>query len=140
MRTFILSIAAIALLAPDSGAGWVTIKNETGKTVYLQEPQPEGLLPGFLQRRRRPTRMLPGESYKEFQADPGEKSLDVYDAAAPAKPVHKAILKWGPTDATFVLSAESDAKSGDAKWAFALPKTPAAAPDPVVRAVAEEKK
>lgn len=139
MRTFILTIAALTLVAPDSDAGWVTVKNDTGKIIYLQEPQPEGLLPGFLQRRNRPTRMLPGETYNEFQANPGEKSLDVYDAAAPAKPVHKAILKWGPSDVTFVLSAEPD-KSGDAKWAFAAPKPAAVGTDPVVRAKAEEKK
>lgn len=134
MRRFFITCAAILVLSPDSGAGWVTVKNDTQKTVYLQEP-PEGFLPGVFARRRRPVRLTPGESFREFQAEPGEKSLDVYDADSASKPVHKAIIKWGPTDVTFTLSTQPADAAGAVRWAFVVPK-PAG---PVVAAKAEEK-
>ena len=112
MRLFITGLLGLFLLAPSpAGAGWVSVRNGTDKTVYVQDV-PEGLLPGLLSRRRKVIRLQPGEVYREFQANPGERSVDVFDAAAPAKPVHKAILKWGPTDVTFNLSAGVDAKTG----------------------------
>ena len=124
MRLSIAGLLGLLLLAPSpAGAGWVSVRNTTDKTVYVQDV-PEGILPGLLSRRRKVIRLQPGEVYREFQANPGERSVDVYDAAAPAKPIHKAILKWGPTDVTFNLSAEVDAKTGAPMWAFALPKPP----------------
>ena len=114
MRITLTSLVVLILCAP-ADAGWITVVNKTDKTVYVQEV-PEGILPGILSRRRKQVRLQPGEQYREFQAKPGERSVDVFDAAKPAEPVHKAILKWGPSDVTFTLSDDKD------QWSFAVPK------------------
>ncbi|MCS6863785.1 MAG: hypothetical protein RMJ56_17045 [Gemmataceae bacterium] len=69
--------AAVCAIPRDAHAGWVTFKNDTPKTIVVQEfttingKKVAG----------KPYKLLPGESFREFQAIPGIKNYEIVDAA-----------------------------------------------------------
>ena len=123
-----LLLAAIGLLVvPSSGfAGWICIKNETKLAVVIQEvPERPGLKRGKL------VKLLPGETYREYQPTAGEKTVQVFDARTPTKPLCAAKLAWPAADVTFKVEAAEQA-------ARLAPVKPEAAP--VVVAAASQPK
>ncbi|QJX00314.1 hypothetical protein [Frigoriglobus tundricola] len=81
-RSRLLAFAFAALCAVvgagAADAGWVTIKNDTNKAVTVQEV----VVVNGKQVRGKPTKLLAGESFREFQNTPGIKSYEVLDAGA----------------------------------------------------------
>lgn len=67
----------ILLLAysPPAGAAWITIRNDMPGTVIVQELKQIGgkVVPG------KPVKLLPGETYREFQPAAARKTLQVLD-------------------------------------------------------------
>lgn len=80
-RLVAFALAALAALAcvASADAGWVTIKNDTNKTVVVQEV----VTVNGKQVRGRPVKLNAGESFREFQNTAGIKNYEIYDAANP---------------------------------------------------------
>ena len=76
---FALAILAALAFAGAAEAGWVTIKNDTSKAIVVQEV----VIVNGKQVRGKPTKLLAGESFREFQNMPGIKNYEVLDAANP---------------------------------------------------------
>ena len=123
----LLFLAVIGLFAvPASGfAGWICIKNETKLAVVIQEvPDPPGLKRGKL------VKLLPGETYREYQPAAGEKTVQVFDARTPTKPLCAVKLTWPAADVTFkVETAEQVVRLAPVK-PEAAPVVAAAASQP----------
>lgn len=89
-RRLLPLLAAFLFLTGTTGAadaGWVTITNETGRVVVIQET-----LPGPVQPKRcKPVRLLPGESVREFQAA-GPVKVEVFDGQQPGRPLYAGDL------------------------------------------------
>jgi hypothetical protein len=50
--------------------------------------------------------MLPGEVYREFHAGEGKKSVQVFDARTPDKPVFRGSITWGNDEVLLTLEAD----------------------------------
>ncbi len=75
--------ATVCLLSRDAVAGWVTFKNDTPKTLVVQEFT-------TINGKKvcgKPYKLLPGESFREFHAIPGIKNYEIVDAANAANPL-----------------------------------------------------
>lgn len=77
LRAFALAILAVLAFVGVSEAGWVTIKNDTGKGIVVQE----FIVVNGRKVGGKPYKLLPGESFREFQNTPGLKNYEVLDAA-----------------------------------------------------------
>ncbi len=78
----IIPFAACAVLVagpPAAAASWVTIKNDTRRTILLQET----VIVNGQEKRCKPRSLLPGESLREFIPGPSVKSVDVFDSQNP---------------------------------------------------------
>ncbi len=78
-KLFAFVVAALATVAfvGIAEAGWVTIKNDTNKAVVVQEVTDVN----GKKVRGKPTKLLAGESFREFQNTAGTKTYEVVDAA-----------------------------------------------------------
>ena len=78
-RLLAFALAGLATLASVSvaDAGWVTIRNDTNKAVVVQEY----VVVNGKKMGGKPTKLLAGESFREFQNTPGVKCYEVLDAA-----------------------------------------------------------
>src|SRR3981081_4508798 len=74
---FALALAATFAFVGVADAGWVTFKNDTNKAITVQEV----VVVNGKQMRGKPTKLLAGESFREFQNTPGDKKYEVVDAA-----------------------------------------------------------
>ena len=79
LLAFALSVLCTVAFAGAADAGWVTFKNDTNKAVTVQEVV---IVNGRLLRGK-PTKLLAGESFREFQNTPGVKNYEVFDASNP---------------------------------------------------------
>src|SRR5262245_54827962 len=88
---FLTALFVICLATGISEAGWVTLRNDSSRTLIVQEmtKAPDGTVT-----RGRPTRLLPGETLREFRAGPMMKTIEVYDMQAPTKPLFSGRLIW----------------------------------------------
>ncbi|AWM38548.1 hypothetical protein GobsT_32770 [Gemmata obscuriglobus] len=77
------AVLVTATVATCADAGWVTIKNDTNKALVVQEVTFINGKPV----RGKPTKLLGGESFREFQNTAGEKSYEVYEVTSPQRPV-----------------------------------------------------
>lgn len=77
-RFLAFALAALATLAlvGVADAGWVTIKNDTNKTVVVQE----FVVTNGKKVTGKPYKLQAGESFREFQNNPGIKNYDILDA------------------------------------------------------------
>src|SRR4051794_39852350 len=73
---FVLALLAAFAFVSEADAGWVTIKNDTGKGVVVQE----FVIVNGKKVTGKPTKLQPGESFREFQNTPGIKSYEILDA------------------------------------------------------------
>jgi len=105
-------MAALVIAAPVS-AGWITIKNDTDKTIVVQETS---TLNGKLTKGKS-YHLTPGEVLKEFQTGAGEKTVLLSEKDGIQAPV-KVKLSWGKDDAAFSVAK----KEAEIKLAVAKPK------------------
>jgi hypothetical protein len=73
---FALAVLATLALVGVADAGWVTIKNDTNKTVVVQEFS----IANGKKVTGKPYKLQAGESFREFQNNPGIKTYDILDA------------------------------------------------------------
>jgi hypothetical protein len=76
---FCALVVAFALIlgAPSlAQAAWVTIKNDSGKTIVVQDI----VVVNGQVKRGKPTNLLPGETIREFLPGPTLKKIEVLDA------------------------------------------------------------
>ena len=82
LRVLVLTITAgTAFLASpaSAAANWITIKNDTGKAIVLQETV---VVKGEV-RRGKAVNLLPGETFREFIPGPTTKRLEVFESQSP---------------------------------------------------------
>jgi hypothetical protein len=79
LLAFSLAVLITATGVDAAEAGWVTFKNDTGKAVVVQEVA----VVNGRQMRGKPTKLLAGESFREFQNTPGIKSYEILDPGPP---------------------------------------------------------
>ncbi|MBY0458468.1 MAG: hypothetical protein K2V38_14105 [Gemmataceae bacterium] len=82
LRAFVVAVVVAVMVAGAAEAGWVTFKNDTKQALVVQEVT----VVNGKQVRGKPTKLLAGESFREFQNMAGEKVYEVYDAANPNAP------------------------------------------------------
>jgi len=79
----LLGVAAALLTIAASGRGasanWITIRNETGKTIVVQE----SVVVNGQVRRGKAKNLLAGETLREFVPAPTVKRVEVFEAAQP---------------------------------------------------------
>ena len=100
-RIWLLSLATGAALFLSSAvacANWLTIKNDTGKALVVQET----VVVGGQVKRGKATNLLPGETLREFIPAPTTKRVEVYDSRSTDRPVWSGDLKC--QDATQAFS------------------------------------
>lgn len=100
LLAFALTVLATAASAGVADAGWVTFKNDTGKPIVVQEVV---VLNGRLVRGK-PTKLLAGESFREFQNNPGIKSYEVLDANLPPTTIWSGNLNCKADSQTFSVT------------------------------------
>ncbi len=76
LLTVVAALAVVLVSAGAAEAHWVTIKNDTGKTITVQET----VVVNGQTKRGKPTNLLPGETLREFLPGPTVKRLEVLDA------------------------------------------------------------
>ena len=88
IRSLFLSAIVVAV-GPISvaRADWVTIKNDTKRTIVVQS----AVTVNGQVKRGKPVRLLPGEVMREFY-QPSAVGVEVYDAQMPNKPILNAPL------------------------------------------------
>jgi hypothetical protein len=105
LRSRLLALmAALAVVLGSAGvaeAAWVTIKNDTGKTIVVQET----IVVNGKVKRGKPTNLLPGETIREFIPGPTTKTIDVFDAQNPRQPAWSGNLNCKDEAQTFSVSA-----------------------------------
>ena len=103
-RTLLPAVLAVLGLfagASSVSAGWLTIKNDTKHVVLIQETG------GPFNRpiRGKVVKLQPGETYREFQLLPGEKTVIVTDIDGVARSAPDR-LTWQKEDAPFTLKSD----------------------------------
>lgn len=86
---FALALVAACASAGAADGGWVTFKNDTGKPIQVQE----FVTINGKKVSGKPTKLLAGESFREFQNTPGFKTYDILDTGNPPQ-----ILGFGKLD------------------------------------------
>jgi hypothetical protein len=76
LSAFALAVLLTVASAGLADAGWVSFKNDTGKAIVVQEVV---IVNGRIIRGK-PTKLLAGESFREFQNTAGVKSYEVFAA------------------------------------------------------------
>ncbi|HJZ57284.1 MAG TPA: hypothetical protein VKE74_20105, partial [Gemmataceae bacterium] len=87
-----------------ASAGYLTFRNDTDKTIVIQET----VIQNGQLKRLKPVRLLPGESIKQYEGTAGAKTYEVYDAQSPNRPLYTANLRV--TEANQLFSVSADAK------------------------------
>jgi hypothetical protein len=102
MSRKLLLCLVLLLVAEHAHAGWVTIKNETEQTIVIQEfgGQRGRLIRG------RSIRLLPGETYREYQARAGEKQIQIFDSANITMPLAWETLTWPSGDIAYRIRSQ----------------------------------
>jgi hypothetical protein len=79
LLAFALAVLSTVAFAGTADAGWVTFKNDTNKAITVQEV----VIVNGKPIRGKPTKLLAGESFREFQNTPGIKSYEILDTNNP---------------------------------------------------------
>jgi len=93
----VLAMLATIVFVGAAEAGWITFKNDTNKAIIVQETV---IVKGKTVRGK-PTKLLPGESFREFQNVPGIKTYEVLDASNTDKPIWTGPLNCKGDSQTF---------------------------------------
>lgn len=113
MTLSLAQIVAIVLVLGCSQfgqAGWMTIKNDTNKTIVVQET----VVVNGQVKRGKPTNLLPGETLREFLPNPTEKTIEVFDSQTANKAAWSGKLDCKKDTQTFSVSETAGKVSVDA--------------------------
>lgn len=81
-------------------AGWMTIKNDTNKTIVVQEiVDVNGQV-----KRGKPTNLLPGETLREYLPEPSVKKIELFEAQDSKKAVWSGNLSCKDDMQTFSVT------------------------------------
>lgn len=101
-----ITLAAAVLFstttAVASAGGWVTIRNDTNKVVVVQET----VVQDGQVKRLRPVRLLPGESFRQYEHSPGTKAFELYDGQNPAQLLYTGSIRVTDANRVFAVAAE----------------------------------
>ncbi|MCI0703830.1 MAG: hypothetical protein L0241_22450 [Planctomycetia bacterium] len=100
LNAFVLAVVAACVFVGVADAGWVTIKNDTSKAIIVQETV---IVKGRTVRGK-PTKLLAGESFREFQNVPGIKTYEILDAANTTRPVWNGALNCKNNSQSFSVT------------------------------------
>lgn len=122
----------LAITSP-AAAGWITIKNETTQTVIIQET----VVVNGQVRRCKPTRLVPGETLREFQATAGQKTVQILEPGLLMnRTLGQGELVWKDSDQGFsILKSGDRVKVLTTEEAVAVAKATA---EPMARAQSPE--
>jgi hypothetical protein len=81
-QVLVAALAVTLLTGASASANWITIKNDTGKAIVVQET----VVVNGQVRRGKATNLLPGETHREFVPGPTVKRVEVYDATNANQP------------------------------------------------------
>lgn len=96
----LLALFALILSTQAAEANWLTIKNDTGKPVVIQET----IIVNGQVKRGRPIPLLGGETNREFLPGPTVKRIEVFDPANPNVPVWSGNLNCPAENQTYSVS------------------------------------
>jgi hypothetical protein len=102
MTRLLSSLAMLACLIGTAGrvsAGWVTIKNETGQPVIVQETT----VVNNKLKRGKPVKLMPGDEYREYQSAPGSKTIHILETGGPKRTLCRSELTWQAGDESFAV-------------------------------------
>src|SRR5262245_41528708 len=105
-RSWLITIAtgvAFFLSSPVASANWITIKNDTGKAIVVQQT----VVVGGQVKRGKATNLLPGETLREFIPAPTTKRVEVFDSTSPNRPVWSGDLKCQDATQAFSITSSS---------------------------------
>jgi hypothetical protein len=100
LLAFAMALVAAFAFVGVAEAGWVSVKNDSTKAVVVQEV----VIVNGKQVRGKPTKLLAGDSFREFQNTPGIKNYEVYDAGNPATPVWTGSLDCKADSQSFSIT------------------------------------
>lgn len=100
LLAFALAVLCTVAFASAADAGWVTFKNDTGKAIVVQEV----VIVNGKPVRGKPTKLLAGESFREFQNMPGIKNYEVFDATNPRATIWSGSLSCKADSQTFSVT------------------------------------
>lgn len=78
--TFVAALLAACAFVTAADAGWVAFKNDTKNAVVVQQVV---VFPNGKVARGVPRKLGPGESFREFQNQPGVNTYELLDAGNP---------------------------------------------------------
>lgn len=96
-----LAIALVPFTSLSAPAGWLTIKNDTQRTIVIQETTSVKGQP----RRGKPSALLPGESIREFLPGPTVKTIEVLDARNLLVPLWAGNIRCQEETQAFLVKA-----------------------------------
>jgi hypothetical protein len=102
MSRLLSSLVVLACLFGATGqvsAGWVTIKNETGQPVIVQETT----VVNNKLRRGKPVKLMPGDEFREYQSAPGTKTIHVLETGGVKRTLCRGDLTWQTGDESFAV-------------------------------------
>jgi hypothetical protein len=100
---FLAVVTALAVVlgnASAAGANWITIKNDTGKTITVQET----VVVNGQTKRGKAITLLAGETLREFTTCPTTKRVEVFDAQNPNQAVWSGNLNCKDENQTFSVT------------------------------------
>jgi hypothetical protein len=106
-RRCFLGIAATVLLLCCSGsvqAGWVSIKNDTNKTLVVQE----NVVVNGQTKRGKPINLLPGETLREYLPGPTIKKIELFETHNHNEPVWSGSMNCKDDTQTFSITSAND--------------------------------
>jgi hypothetical protein len=97
---YMSAIVLIGGSATRAEGAWVTYRNDTTKTILLQE----SIVVNGQVKRCKPMTLLPGESLREFITGPTTKKIEVFDAQKPNQTIWSGALNCKDESQTFSVS------------------------------------
>src|SRR5580698_1030924 len=106
-RWYILTISVATLLFCGTGsvqAGWIAIKNDTNKTLVVQE---HVVVNGQV-KRGKPINLLPGETLREYLPGPTVKRIELFETQNPKEAVWSGSLNCNEDTQSFSVTTTND--------------------------------
>lgn len=100
-----LTLAVALFPAGRAAAGWVTIKNETGEPIVVQE----AYVVNNQVRKGKPVKLMPGDVLREYQTSPGAKTVHVFDCGGKKRTLCRGDLSWQTADQSFAVRQDGAA-------------------------------
>lgn len=96
----LLAAAALVFSSGSAFANWLTLKNDTGKPIVIQET----VVVNGQTKRGKPIPLLGGETNREFLPGPTVKRIEVYDPQNPNVPVWSGNVNCPADNQTYSIA------------------------------------